>query len=231
MNVLLCIISNEDSPTYLRHKELWRTQFHSHPEVECYFIEFHPSKHLIIENDTFYVRGIETLTPGIRDKTLECFKYFIDRGTTFDFLLRTNLSSLWNFTPLIQWLKQIPTSGQYFGKIGTHNSIRFVSGAGIFLTRDVVQKLIENRHLCSNIIDDVDFAQALKCLGIIPTRDDARRTDLKNLKALNAYSFNPNEYHYRLKWDSGDRIAETDVRRQLLTFICGIKFILINPLA
>jgi hypothetical protein len=215
MKVLLLIISNESSDTYLRHKELWRTQFHSHPEVECYFIEFHPSKHLIIENDTFYVRGNETYTPGIRDKTLECFKYFIDRGTTFDFLLRTNLSSLWNFTPLIKWLKHIPTLGQYFGIIGTHNSIRFVSGAGIFLTPDVVQKLVENRHLCSNIIDDVDFGYALSCIGIVPTRD-ALRTDLTNMKALISNRFNPNVYHYRLKLNLNNRIAETDARERLL---------------
>ena len=165
----MLIISNECSTLYIKHKELWLKYMNNSPFISCFFIEYHPEKNNIIENNTFYLKGTESYHPGCRDKTIDCFEYFLNSDTKYDYIIRTNLSSLWNFKSLLIYLKCLPKENLYSGVIGTHDGFNFASGSGFIMTPDVVKKIVENRYLCDeyNLIDDVDIAYLLKKIGIL----------------------------------------------------------------
>jgi len=173
----------------------------SHPAIDSYFIEYHDTKHKVIEDNTLYLKGCETYCPGIRDKTLDCLEYVVNNTPAYDFIVRTNLSSLWNFTALIDYISSLPSIGVYNGIRGICNGIPFVSGSGFILSMDVVQLLVKNRSLVTtNIMDDVDIAIALQKLGVTITVGS--RKDLGSVDAVNRYSYNKSVYHYRMKMDN-----------------------------
>jgi len=199
MKVLVLIISNESIPEYTKHKELWRKYMNRDPSFDCYFMEYHSEKNYVIEENTIFLKGVETYHPGIREKTIDCFKYFLNRDTIYDYIVRTNLSSLWNFTALRRYLETFPKEGVYSGVIG-NRGVKYASGSGFIMTPDVVSKIVEHRHLCNemNFIDDVDIGYLLHKLGIDPSEN--ARTDILDDTMLNDFQYNRDIYHYRIKY-------------------------------
>jgi hypothetical protein len=201
MRVLVVIISSYNNPVYRDHKEVWRKYMNSHPAIDAYFLEYHETKHRVIEDNTLYLKGKESYCPGIRDKTLDCFEYIVNNTPDYDFIVRTNLSSLWNFTTLIDYISSLPTVGVYNGIRGIYNGVPFVSGSGFIMTKDVVQLLVRNRSLVTtNILDDVDIAIALQNLGVAITLGS--RKDLGSVAAVDRYRYDKSIYHYRMKMDN-----------------------------
>jgi hypothetical protein len=217
MKVLILIISNDQNPVYAKHQKAWRTYMNTSHKIHSYFLQYH-SGPTGIQGDTFYVNGEETYQ-NIIHKTLTAFEYFQNTPVSYDFIIRTNLSSVWNFTALLTYLETLPQTGVYSGKIGIHeNSIPFISGSGFIMTPDVVKLLLDNRSLVesSKIIDDVDIGYALESLGGI-TRLEGSRTDFYSKTMANEYVYDPSVYHYRFKWHNISlRIEEGDCMLNLI---------------
>jgi len=205
MKVLVIIISDNSQPTYSGCKKIWLEYMNQHPQFECWFIEYSENKeNYQKEANTFYLKGTESYHPGIREKTIDCFEYFINQDTKYDYIVRTNLSSLWNFRALAKHLESQPKSGLYSGVIGNYKGIRYASGSGFIMTPDIVKKIVDNRHLCNqlNFIDDTDIGYMLSKLGIFPTPN--LRTDILNKDALNRLIYSDEVYHYRIKFINRD---------------------------
>ena len=144
-----------------------------------------------IDNDamTIFVKGDETYIPGILNKTIEAIRYFgkgafpegalpegafpegaLPKG--FDYIWRTNLSSILDFDGLLRYIDS-GVSGCYSGYIGEATNIsnpctsitciRFASGSGFLLNRCAIDYLIENEHLLRrDLIDDVAIGALLE---------------------------------------------------------------------
>lgn len=209
-----------DNAVLKKRKELWKRYMNSNPYFDCFFIEYHPEKNFIIEDNTLLIKGVETFHPGCRDKTIDSFNYFLSINVKYDFVVRTNLSSLWNFEALNLYLETLPKTGLYSGVIGNHNGLLFASGSGFIMTLDVVKKIVENRSLCDNfnMIDDLDIAYLLKEIGIYPTSNT--RTDILNKEIFNNFHYRSNIYHYRVKWlDFSLMNEELEARSRILDMI------------
>ena len=170
----MLVISSNNQDVYKAHKRIWKTYMKSHPDIDCYFIEYTYSVIVpTLVNDTLYLRGTETMQNIIR-KTLDAMAYFTSR-TKYDYVVRANLSSVWIFSRLMQYLETAPRYGLYGGEINRNmpilHKVDYVSGAGIVFSSDVCQLLLQNRHIVyeSNVIDDVDIGYALDKLQIKPT--------------------------------------------------------------
>ena len=144
---------------------------------------------LDIENKTLYVRGDECLIPGILHKTVEALSFFL-REDQYDYVWRTNLSSVLDFAGLERFLLSLnQPNGLYAGYIGKallgdHNlylkgggltcqALRplgepssptfFASGAGFLMSCDVAMYLVENKEFLRwDIIDDVAIGALLE---------------------------------------------------------------------
>jgi hypothetical protein len=199
MKVLMLIISSDTESVYGEHRKVWRSYMNSNPNIESYFIQYRDGPQAI-EGDIFWLPGKESF-PGIITKTLDSLDYFLNKGS-YDFIVRTNMSSLWNFNALLKHLETLPNEKVYNGVIGTNMGINFVSGSGFIMSPDVARLLVENRKLaeCVKIIDDVDIGYALNKLEI--ECSSGKRTDFYSREMYNNSSYDPLAYHYRIKWNN-----------------------------
>jgi hypothetical protein len=214
--VLMLIISSNNKPVYRKHKEIWCKYMRTNPSIDCFFIEHHDGETTKMDN-TIYIKGDESHHPGIREKTIECLDYFIKRGINYDYIVRTNLSSVWNFDCLLRHVNTLEKSNVYAGVIGNYGSTRFISGSGMIMSQDVAKLLVKNRVLLnhSNVIDDVDIGYVLGKLNVPLTT--GFRHDFYSMSMFKEYTFNKDVYHYRFKWDDrSNRLEEPLVMMKLL---------------
>jgi len=177
----------------------------SDSRIQCYFIQYRDGPQAI-EGNTFWLNGVESF-PAILTKTLDSLEYFLKKD--YDFIVRTNLSSLWNFNVLLKHLETLPMKKVYNGFIGYLDDFQFVSGSGFIITSDVAKLLVENRQLAESvkIMDDVDIGYTLGIVGISPSW--GRRND--------TLIYDESSYHYRIK--SVYRTKEFDIMTSLLKTI------------
>ena len=73
------------------------------------------SAEIVVKDHIMTYRGEESLEPGILLKTMAAFRY-CENNYDYDFILRTNLSSFWNFPVFSTYLLDLPTE-KYIGNI------------------------------------------------------------------------------------------------------------------
>jgi len=139
----------------------------------------------------------ESLIPGILKKTIYAFKQIIDKD--FHYIFRTNLSSFINIEKFIKWTATIKDKNVYKGFIGYLNGIKFASGAGYLLSRDIIQYIIDNEHLLNkDLPDDVAIGKLLMIkIGV----ENSTRFDIinnQNINDLNKIG-NFDYHHIRIK--------------------------------
>ena len=209
MKILVLVISSGTEPVYAELKEIWRSYMKNTPEIDAYFLEMGNSFELC--GDTLYCPGEESLR-GIIFKTIAALKYF--PVWRYDYVLRTNLSSLWNFPRFCKYIEDFPRQRLYAGIIGHYHAIDYISGAGILMSPDVCSLvLIHSKRVCEiSIIDDVDIGAVLTELGI-PLRQTARI----DILSPPSNTYDTSGFHYRIKMVYGDsRMCEPEIMRQLL---------------
>lgn len=211
MRILVLVIVSFDKPVYYDMLQVWRERVCSRSDV--WFIQckltsewigdvindildtsFKDRFELDIANKTLFIRGDECLIPGILHKTVEALSYFL--SFDYNFIWRTNLSSVLDFEGLQRYLGTINSSGFYGGYVGKAVSgalseatvseatvseatiseatigenIFFASGAGFLMSRDVAEYLVLNKDsLRWDLIDDVAIGALLEPrYGIVP---------------------------------------------------------------
>lgn len=199
---------------------------HSDNDISCYFIESDPSvSESVIDNDVIRCPGIEAYC-GIFDKTirsLQCFDLNV-----YDFIIRTNLSSLYIFSRLKDHLLKCPSTNYYAGAIGNISNVTYVSGSGMIMTPDVTKLLIDNHRIVYRpdligcfvdndeyVIDDVAIGYVLSKHGIFPTKAPRCIIDSSELLKTRIQ----NTFHYRVKLENEPRDNEVGVKEELLRTI------------
>ena len=155
--------------------------------LESHSLESHSLKdrfELDVANKTLYVRGDECLIPGILHKTVEALSFFLRELRSlraplclrpdgcmippYDYVWRTNLSSVLDFEGLERFLSSLSQpNGLYAGYIGkalnNGSPTFFASGAGFLMSRDVAMYLVENKEFLRwDLIDDVAIGALLE---------------------------------------------------------------------
>jgi hypothetical protein len=214
MKVLMLVISSDSEPVYAEHRKIWSKYMNSNPYIHCYFIQYRDAPQALEEN-TFWLQGEESF-PDILTKTFHSIDYFLKKDS-YDFIVRTNLSSVWNFNVLLENLKTLPTEKVYNGIIGNDKGIVFVSGSGFIMSEDVARGLLQNCQIAQSVrvMDDVDIGYTLNKLGIIPTL--GKRTDFYSREMYDKSIYDSSVYHYRIKWNNLNmRYQEAEVMSELL---------------
>lgn len=138
-------------------------------------------------------------------KNIKTLKYVYEKFE-FDYVFRTNLSAYIHVDKLVEYAQDKPRENFYHGIHGKHpdnKEITFVSGAGFFLSRDVVKLVAENvDQIKLNTIDDIGLASFLHN-KVQPTT--GKRIDL--LEEFKNWQGVPDDshYHYRVHTAKGKR--------------------------
>jgi hypothetical protein len=165
------------------------------------------------------VKGSESVVPGILNKTIRAIEICKELNIDFDFIVRTNISTVVNFPALQQLLirdrhnNRIQYAGQKkvidwldppSGLVDeTFFNIPFVTGICIILSRNIVNLLLDSKDSINySLIDDVAIGEFMYKKGI-PI------FNLSNMVLENAPTFIKSKWIYRNKL--GNR--EDDLKR------------------
>jgi len=193
------------------------------------------------EGNNIIVNCQESFIPGILIKTIKALE-FIEANYSYDYLLRSNLSSFFRFDRLLQHVKALNNRNKvYQGFQGYHEylsnenskipsmgeipriprsnveksagelkilpiTVPFISGAGILMSKDVVQLLIEKQSsLNYSLIDDVAIGDFMQKFGIIlhntgkNCRYDFINETRSNMSEDKIRLLSPSIFHFRIK--------------------------------
>lgn len=131
----------------------------------------------------------------------------------YDIIFRTNSSSYANKPALTKFCEGLPTSNLYAGwEIPGDPAAGFnvVSGAGIFLSHDVCEKLINDIDPLFRREEDCVIAEKLAKYPEIKIIDDKSRYDVPPVVP---HEIPLDRYHYRFK--TGDRFQDAENMRLL----------------
>jgi hypothetical protein len=203
---IILIIDSDSDPIYDSFREIIRKYMNTYPnDIKTLFIRRSPHIHeATIVGDTLYTHGVENFIPGIFEKTIHSMDFCL-KNYSFDFLIRTNMSSFWNYHCLLEKYETFPRSRFVCASIGVHDNIKFPSGCGHILSRDVVECCVMNYHNVNRYryLDDVVIGSILQ-LGNIPITvgDRFDFTSSTNKEVAKQDIINSNHsthYHYRVK--------------------------------
>jgi hypothetical protein len=221
-NIILLIISSNDVNVYNDFKILSRLYHKKMKDIykdnyNYFFVELKDMPNDIeIQEDTIYIKGTESIIPGIFYKTTKAMNY-IANNYDFDLLIRTNLSSFWNIPYVFNYFENYSTTNLVTG-VACSN---FITGTGIILSKNVVEKisLIEDN---SHIHDDVLLSNYLNVMYetqrlpsnlmyyLVDGENNVFPTDINNIM------------YYRIK-SQGGRYYDISAFKKLLEMIYNIN--------
>jgi len=176
MAYIVCLIIASHNSLYDTFIDLWREKICilnenkgvEEEDIRFYFVFSDPSLSMdvVCENDCILCKCDENLEPGIFLKTMMAIK-FVDENMDYSYILRTNLSSFWNFPVLYSELQLNPIHiGTIFLQYLDRNNLSintrwqhyfdiidsvfqevgdifyFLDGAGFLLSRDMIRLLL-----------------------------------------------------------------------------------------
>jgi hypothetical protein len=206
-NVIILVLSHYEEPYVMLEnciKQTWAN--HNLDNVKVFF--YHGGEDECIYEDkiiTNYPEG----SHNIGYKTIRAFEILL-KNNNFDYIFRTNSSSYVNIDKLVDYLDDKPVNEFYHGIVGNHGGINFASGCGYFISKDLVEKVVENKNKWNHrFMDDVSLACLLRDIGIYPTI--SKRLDITHTPVPdNIFDY----FHFRCK-TSGDRIGDVRIMNEL----------------
>ncbi len=146
-------------------------------------------------------------------KVLEVLKY-IDNNFEFDFVFRVTTTAYVNITNLLSFLKKIHPLDCYLGvediyppvRNSKTNNFKFLSGAGLVISKDVVKKIIKKEEQYKQILFEERLLMDDVALGKLITRDintpfqEGFREDYYN-GIPKTKNIDHKNYHYRFRLD------------------------------
>jgi hypothetical protein len=173
--IILILYSNDEYGVYTRMKDI-QESYWTKIGLKHYFYCFCEN----IDSDTIqgnmiYLKGTETILPGILDKTLRTFTFFND--STYDYIVRTNISTIVNYNMLYAYLEQnsIDYGGfkAFTGVMGPYNTdinlgikyynLVYFEGSALILSKNAITTILSQRDklIDENQMDDVSIGVAL----------------------------------------------------------------------
>lgn len=180
-----------------------------YPQVKTIYYLFDESvTNPVLRNDILFIPGKESYLPGILDKTIKAID--ITKNMDYDYLLRSNISTVVNIKNLLKYLNRHPDV-DYGGswmlehiKKGfrdplnginddRYDGLKFISGTGIIMSKKAVKILLENKDKIDySIVDDVSIGNFFqKNTNIKPNTFNSTLSYYKDLtKELNSIDLN-----------------------------------------
>ena len=196
---ILILILSCKHPIYEKIKydgieQTWNSYEESNTQTYYYYGDSSSCYH---DDNNIYVTSKDSFY-HILDKTIEVFNYCLS-NFDFDYIYRTNTSSYINKQKLSQWIQNKPLSRFYSGLVGQCRGIKYASGSGYFLSKDLVEYLLEHLNDIDRRIvfggqeDDLAIGTVFQHINIIPAPRQDIECNINNKPDINNY------FHFRCK--------------------------------
>jgi hypothetical protein len=179
MKILNLVLYNDNDEIYIQMYKALSGYYKGFSNVSTYFYKYNDniSDNIEISGDIINIKGRESYTPGILNKTIDALLLFKNNGEyeKYDYIVRSNISSVVNFTLLLKELELNPI--EYYGSTNVGHitldniNIPFASGTNIILSKNGYLTLINNINLLDKAhIDDISIAVFFYKLNIKITK-------------------------------------------------------------
>ncbi len=205
MKILILSIYNEND-IYNKMLEIQKKYIHKKDNIDVYFIKYgNHDEEIVVNNNIISFKGDES-PMKITKKTIMALDYLLNiEQKKYDFVIRTNVSTIINLNNLEKYLENVPNECFYCGgiklsiawmdyKYGINeettlkynlNNFTFAQGTSIILSFDIAKYILDHDKLINHkIVDDV-------AIGIL-LRD--YKNDVYNNIYKNGPSISVNEY-------------------------------------
>jgi len=124
-----------------------------HENIDSFFMELHPDTTTIEEEENLLAfEGEECIIPGCLQKTMLAMQKYVGQ---YDYVVRTNLSSVIHLPRLYRYLEKITDPLYYAGYIGYDNGVIFGSGALFIMSKEIASYTVQNARVDHGVVDDV----------------------------------------------------------------------------
>lgn len=216
MKVVILVLSKEDNIYNNLEQTIRKTWGDYHSNNISIYYYYGDAQNFRVIDDKIYTKNKESLH-NIGYKTIDSLEYIYD-NLEFDYIYRTNSSSYVNINNMVNFLKEKPLNNFYCAKVNIEvNGIKFGSGSGYFISKDIVKFIIENKNKWNhNLMDDVSLGNLLLNNGFKLT--PSIRLDIDSIIDNKPYYNNKqvdisnlnNNFHFRCK--SKDSSRNMDVK-------------------
>jgi hypothetical protein len=212
---VILVLASNNNEIYKNGRKVWKKYMNIDPTIKVYFVYgrlFEPLEDQD-END-FIFSNIDGGHPISIDRTVEAMK-IIQSKVTYDFFIRTNISTFWDFEKLHLHLNDLPTKQCYSGDgpLPGYNSNGFyLSGTDTIVTPEMIDMMINNIHLIDfQIVEDAamgKFFHSVLGIPMLPNRicffEDITSIQ-ETIEERIVHARMQNKDHYRVKTLYGDR--------------------------
>lgn len=198
IKILILVLSFEDNELYTSFRKCQEETWDSVND-DCFetYYYFGGSTNQYIQKNKIYLNCDEGLI-NCGHKTIACLNAI--KNFDFDYIFRTNSSSYIDKKLLYNFLINKPKDKYYAGIIGEHNNIKFASGSGYILSKDLVFLVLNNKEYWDHsILDDVSLGKLLSKFFINPVQTERIEIVVNNYLMFNFIKIPLNYFHYRLK--------------------------------
>ena len=148
-------------------KDLNKTYFDIFKDdIKFFFVEYNENiNEDVLEVDDFiYIKGLEEpIVPNILIKKIKAMIH-IESKYKFDYIINTNLSSIWNIPVLFSLYNNIPRNN-FFGGHYIFNSL--ITGTGIIISKDLLPILLTINAYNFRDNEDVVISHFMKSKNIL----------------------------------------------------------------
>jgi hypothetical protein len=201
MKLIILVLSYNDNGIYTdfykSQKETWDSINISNTSTYYYFGN-HESNEIC---DHKILTNVSESLKNCGHKLINSLELIKD--LEFDFIFRTNSSSYVDKSILYDRLVNIKDINYYAGINGYFDNIKFASGSGFVMTKNLVNLILNNKSsFRHDLIDDVAVGKLVGDLGV--PLYSAERFDINNNNHIAK-----NHYHYRIKTDNRENDIST----------------------
>jgi len=181
MKILNIVLYSDNEINYVQMYEALSGYYKRFSDVTTYFYKYNEniSDNIEITGDIINIKGRESYIPGILNKTIDTLLLFKNNGEyeKYDYIIRSNISSIVNFSLLSEQLELNPV--EYYGSTNIgyitldNTNIPFASGTNIIMSKKGYITLVDNINLLDkSLIDDISIAVFFHRLNIKITKID-----------------------------------------------------------
>ena len=165
-------------------------------DIGYFFVEYNNAidADIIEDGDFIYIKGCEEpLIPNLLVKKMLAINY-IHGKYEYDYMIHTNLTSLWNIPVLLSLYNDLPKLTCFAGHF-IFNS--FITGTGIIISHDLTPLLLQIPAISENTNEDVVISRFILSNGIPVYNLENNEKYKLNYQILNENEQNPSSPHHK----------------------------------
>lgn len=166
--LIILAVASDDKIIYKKLREAYEKIVTVNKEVRIYLVYGNPITFTPKDYDLYFPEIKESPYPGMALKTIKAMEHVLAEYN-FDFLLRTNISTIWLLDRILARIKTLPKNNTYTGTgrrcyINGKLSENYISGTSLIISKDLVKKIVENKNRIveQNLPEDFAFSNFLQ---------------------------------------------------------------------